>query len=63
METAGESEAVNALIDVVDGDLKAFKQQRLKAYHKEYYSIPANRNRRNLYNKQYHQMLKFKSLK
>ena len=63
METAGESEAVNALIDAVDVDFKPFKQQRLKTYSKEYYSKPVNRNRRNNYNKQYQQILKLKSIK
>lgn len=50
MKCAGEHEAVNALINAVDKELQAFKQQRLKAYPKEYYSKPANRQRRNIYN-------------
>ena len=44
-------------------DLEVFKQQRLKNYHKEYYSKPVNKQRRNNYNKQYQQMLKLKSFK
>ena len=63
METAGEHKAVNALINAVDAELKAVKQQRLKAYTKEYYSNPANKKRRNDYSKQYQQMLKLKTLK
>jgi hypothetical protein len=63
METAGEAEAINALINAVDKELEAFKQQRLKAYHKEYYSIPVNKQRRNNYSKQYQQQLKLKQLK
>ena len=63
METAGEQEAVNALINAVDKELEAFKQQRLKMYHKEYYSIPKNRHRRNNYSKHYQQQLKLKQLK
>lgn len=63
MESVGEHEAVNALINAVDVKLKAFKQQRLKNYHKEYYSKPKNRQRRNNYSKQYYQLLKLKKLK
>jgi len=63
MECAGEHEAVNALIKAVDTELQAVKQQRLKAYPKEYYSNPVNRNRRNNYNKEYYQLLKLKKLK
>jgi len=63
MEIAGEAEAVNALIDAVDADFKSFKQQKIKAYPKEYYSKPVNRNRRNNYNKHYYQLRKFKSIK
>lgn len=63
METAGEYKAVNALINAVDKELEAFKQQKLKAYHKEYYSVPTNKQRRNNYNKHYRQMLKLKQLK
>ena len=63
MESAGEHKAVNALINAVDAELKAFKQQRLKAYPKEYYSIPKNRKRRNNYSKQYYLLLKSKKLK
>lgn len=63
MENAGEHEAVNALIKAVDAELQAVKQQRLKAYHKEYYTKPVNRNRRNNYNRQYQQLLKLKRLK
>jgi len=63
METAGEAEAVNALIDSVDADLKAFNQQQFKTYQKEYYSKLANKQRRNNYNKHYQQLLKLKHLK
>jgi hypothetical protein len=63
METAGEHEAVNALINAVDTELEAFKQQKLKEYSKEYYSIPKNRQRRNNYSKEYYQLLKLKKLK
>ena len=63
MESAGEHEAINALINAVDADFKAFKQQRLKAYHKKYYSIPVNKQRRNNYSKEYRQMLRLKQLK
>jgi len=63
METAGEHEAVNALINSADKELEAFKQQKNKAYHKEYYSQPRNRNRRNNYSKEYYQLLKSKKLK
>ncbi len=63
MESSGEHEAVNALIKAVDAELIAFKQQRLKAYPKEYYSKPKNRQRRNKYSKQYQQLLKLKTLK
>lgn len=63
MENAGEYEAVNALINAVDAELKAFKQQQLKNYHIEYYAKPVNRQRRNNYNKQYRQLLKLQQLK
>jgi hypothetical protein len=63
MESAGEHEAVNALIDAVDVELKAFKQKKLKEYSKEYYAKPVNRNRRNKHNKEYYQLLKLKRLK
>ena len=63
MECAGEHEAVNALIKAVDAELEAFKQQNFKNYHKEYYAIPANKQRRNNYSKQYYQLLKLKKLK
>jgi preprotein translocase subunit Sec63 len=63
MENAGEHEAVNALINAVDAEFKAFKQQKLKKYLKEYYSKPVNRQRRNNYNKQYQLKLKLKRLK
>jgi hypothetical protein len=63
MENAGEHEAVNAVINAVDAELTAFKQQRLKEYPKEYYSKPVNRKRRNNYNKEYYQLLKLKKLK
>jgi hypothetical protein len=63
MESAGEQEAANALINSVDKQLEAFKQQSLKNYSKKYYSIPKNRNRRNNYNKQYYLLLKSKKLK
>lgn len=63
MYTSNEHEAVNALINAVDTELTAFKQQTLKNYHKEYYAKPANRQRRNKYNKQYQQLLKLKKLK
>ena len=63
MESAGEQEAANALINAVDKELEAFKQQILKAYPKEYYSIPKNRKRRNNYSKQYYLLLKSKKLK
>lgn len=62
MGNLGEDEAVNALINTVDAELKAFKQQKLKNYHKEYYAKPVNRQRRNNYSKQYHQRLKLKTL-
>jgi hypothetical protein len=63
MECAGEQEAVNALINAVDAELKAFKRQTIKEYHKEYYAKPVNRKRRNNYNRQYQQLLKLKRLK
>lgn len=63
MESAEEHAAVNALIDAVDAELQAFKQKKLKDYHKEYYSKPVNRKRRNNYNKEYQQRLKLKQLK
>ncbi len=62
MENAGEAEAVNAWINTVEAELKAFRQQELKKYPKHYYSKPVNRNRRNNYNRQYQQMLKSKIL-
>ena len=63
METAGEAGAVNALINAVDADIKSFKQQKFTEYQKEYCSKPENKKRKNLYNKQYQQMLKLKSIK
>jgi hypothetical protein len=63
MYTSNEQQEVNALISAVDAELEAFKQQRLKAYPKEYYSKPKNRQRRNNYNKQYYQLFKLKKLK
>ena len=63
MYTSNEQQEINALINAVDAELQAFKQKRLKEYPKEYYSKPANRKRRNNYNKKYHQMLKLKRLK
>lgn len=63
MENAGEDKAVNDLINAVEAELTAFKQQKLKNYHKEYYSKPVNKQRMNNCSKQYQQMLKLKSLK
>ncbi len=63
MECAGEHEAVNTLINAVDAELEAFKEQKLKNYPKEYYAKPTNRQRRNNYNKEYYQLLKLKQLK
>lgn len=63
MYTSNEHTAVNALINAVDAELQAFKQQRLKEYPREYYAKPANRERRNNYNKKYQQILKLKQLK
>ncbi len=62
MYTSGEHESVNALINAVDTKIKTHKQQRLKNYPKEYYAKPANRQRRNNYNKRYQQLLKLKQL-
>ena len=61
METAVEHEAINALINAADADVKSFKQQKIKAYQKKYYSKPVNRNRKNNYNKHYQQMQKLKA--
>ncbi len=62
MENLGEAEAVNDLINAVDAELKAFKEQRLKEYRKNYYAKPVNKQRRDNYSKQYQQRLKSKIL-